>query len=100
MYFSYNHQLIMLKRIAYLFRLTPLVRFFQLIGLSSKQALISCYHCDEQVPQRRIVISDFDGAPRQLCCHGCAAVLKLVESNGLTTAYLHSRAVAPAKSTD
>jgi len=40
------------------------------------------------VSLRDVVRMDFNGAQRNLCCHGCEAVLLMVESNGLMSDYL------------
>ncbi|WP_025916369.1 heavy metal translocating P-type ATPase metal-binding domain-containing protein [Herminiimonas sp. CN] len=49
---------------------------------------IACFHCGELVRQKRAVPVVFDGVCRDVCCHGCAAILSTVEQLGQTEAYL------------
>ncbi|NMM36835.1 MAG: hypothetical protein HHJ09_04865 [Glaciimonas sp.] len=49
---------------------------------------IACFHCGERVRQRRVVQVVFDGVCRDVCCHGCAAILSTVEQLGQSEQYL------------
>jgi len=60
----------------------------------SRPESLACYHCGEQVSVRDVVKHTFHGQSRDLCCHGCEAVLMMVESNGLTDTYLRDKASA------
>ena len=68
-------------------RSIPFLRFFIRDSSTRQQNKVCCFHCGDYVSQRRVVRCDFDGASRELCCHGCAAVLRMVEENGLTSQY-------------
>ena len=76
-------------------RVLPFAQLVNVPQWTRQQVRVPCYHFGELVAQRRIVMADFDGAPRELCCHGCAAVLHMVEKNGLTSAYLQDRQCLP-----
>ena len=56
--------------------------------LFTRAESVACYHCGERVAVKSVVKMQFDGAVRDLCCHGCEAVLMLVEANGLTSDYV------------
>lgn len=57
----------------------------------------ACFHCGEPVYTE--VWLEFAGAPRLLCCHGCAAVLQAVTAAGQSDAYLaHKDAASPPPS--
>jgi hypothetical protein len=64
-------------------------------GLFTRQETVACYHCGEQVALRHLVRGMFDGEQRDLCCHGCEAVLRMIESNGLTGEYLQNKVTQP-----
>ncbi len=49
---------------------------------------IACFHCGELVRQKRVVQVVFDGVSRDVCCHGCAAILSTVEQMGQTEQYM------------
>ena len=49
---------------------------------------IACFHCGEPVRQKRVVQVVFDGVGRDVCCHGCAAILSTVEQMGQSEQYL------------
>ncbi|TDK68417.1 heavy metal translocating P-type ATPase metal-binding domain-containing protein [Sapientia aquatica] len=66
-------------------------QFFNRLQQTTKQESVACYHCGEQVSLRRVVRADFNGASRELCCHGCAAVLMMIETNGLIDVYLSNK---------
>lgn len=63
----------------------------QLLRLFTRPETIACYHCGEPVALHNAVRLNFDGEQRDLCCHGCEAVLMMVESNGLTYEYVKNR---------
>ena len=56
---------------------------------------ISCYHCGEKSTPARTVYVLFDGSTRAVCCHGCAAVLKIVEEMGMREEYLAQKIQLP-----
>jgi len=56
--------------------------------LFTRPESLACYHCGERVAVKSVVKMQFDGAQRDLCCHGCEAVLMLVDANGLTSDYV------------
>ncbi|MET3105315.1 hypothetical protein AAKU67_001064 [Oxalobacteraceae bacterium GrIS 2.11] len=62
-----------------------------MFGLFTRRESIPCYHCGERVALRHVVTLKFDGALRDLCCHGCEAVLMMVESHGLTDEYVQNK---------
>ena len=47
----------------------------------------SCYHCGLPVPDTVNFLVEIDGAPRRMCCGGCAAVAKAIVDNGLGDYY-------------
>lgn len=49
---------------------------------------VACFHCGELVRRKRVVQVVFDRVCRDVCCHGCAAILSTVEQLGQTEAYL------------
>lgn len=59
--------------------------------LFTRPQTCACYHCGERVPVRDVVKMLFDGKERDLCCHGCEAVLMMVEANGLSAEYLSEK---------
>ena len=59
--------------------------------LFTRPESVTCYHCGERVAVRSVVKILFDGKQRDLCCHGCEAVLMMVEANGLTGEYLSGK---------
>ena len=62
--------------------------------LFTRSESVACYHCGERVATRSVVKMPFNGKQRDLCCHGCEAVLMLVEANGLTDEYLSGKSGA------
>ncbi len=50
-----------------------------------------CFHCQAPMTARQVVTVQFDGAERQVCCHGCAAVLTTLQENGLCQSYRAAR---------
>ena len=52
---------------------------------------LHCFHCQEVMSARQVVPVRFDGAERQVCCHGCAAVLTTLQENGLCKQYWVAR---------
>lgn len=61
-------------------------------GLPPEKRLYHCFHCNETMRQHQIVRIPFAGSEREVCCHGCAAVLTTLEQNGLAAQYLARRA--------
>jgi hypothetical protein len=57
----------------------------------ARAARLRCFHCDESMSQAQSVAQLFDGSERQVCCHGCAAVLDTVQQNGLVAQYWAAR---------
>lgn len=57
-------------------------------GPAAANPKIACFHCGELVRQKRVVSVVFDGVCRDVCCHGCAAILATVEQLGQTGPYL------------
>ena len=49
---------------------------------------IPCFHCNEQMRKEKALMATFNGTSYPVCCHGCLAVLKTIERNGLTQQYL------------
>jgi hypothetical protein len=64
-------------------------------GMRARQAQaadrIACFHCGDSVKRSKAVAVAFDGEQRQVCCHGCAAVLNTVEQMGMTAQYLEQK---------
>jgi 3-methyladenine DNA glycosylase Mpg len=52
-----------------------------------------CYHCGEGMRKEKAIMANFQGNSYPVCCHGCLAVLNVIEENGLAEAYLASRMV-------
>lgn len=50
-----------------------------------------CFHCAEPMHESEILSVKFDGEIRQVCCHGCVAVLQAVEQHGLQSEYYLSK---------
>lgn len=57
-------------------------------GSAASNPKIACFHCGELVRQKRVVHVIFDGVCRDVCCHGCAAILSTVEQLGQCAPYL------------
>lgn len=57
-------------------------------GPAATNPKIACFHCGELVRKKRVVSVVFDGVCRNVCCHGCAAILSTVEKLGQTKQYL------------
>ncbi len=49
---------------------------------------IPCYHCHELMLEQDVIAVNFAGQERQVCCHGCQAVLQTIESSKMTQDYL------------
>lgn len=56
------------------------------------QEKILCFHCDDKMRKKNALMVVFNGASYPVCCHGCLAVLKTIESSGLTAQYLQGKA--------
>lgn len=52
---------------------------------------IHCFHCDEKMKKHKALLTVFNGNSTPVCCHGCVAVLQLIERNGMTMQYLHAK---------
>lgn len=50
-----------------------------------------CYHCDDTMRQSKVVLIYFDGDNREVCCHGCAAILKNIEAQHLIAEYYQAK---------
>jgi hypothetical protein len=59
-----------------------------LVGNAATNPKIACFHCGELVRKKRVVPVIFDGICRDVCCHGCAAILSTVEQLGQSEQYL------------
>ena len=57
---------------------------------------IDCYHCGEKMRKMKALTVKFNGLTYPVCCHGCLAVLRTVEQNGLTAQYLQAKVEQPA----
>ena len=57
-----------------------------------------CFHCHEPVPERVEIRVDIGGSERAMCCHGCAAVARLITGSGLGQFYQFRE--APARRPD
>jgi hypothetical protein len=72
----------------------------QITRLFAPSERLVCYHCDERYRKSKNVDVVFQGARRQVCCHGCAAVLQTIEQQGLVQDYLQTKqsnhVIAPA----
>jgi adenosylmethionine-8-amino-7-oxononanoate aminotransferase len=56
------------------------------------QEKILCFHCNDKMRKKNALMVAFNGASHPVCCHGCLAVLKTIESSGLTEQYLQAKA--------
>jgi hypothetical protein len=56
----------------------------------SEEKLV-CYHCDDRMRQSKAVPILFDGQTRQVCCHGCAAILVNIQKHQLIADYYASK---------
>jgi hypothetical protein len=52
---------------------------------------IVCFHCDERMKKRKALFATFNGNSYPVCCHGCLAVLQIIERNGMTKQYLQAK---------
>jgi hypothetical protein len=52
---------------------------------------INCFHCGEKMKKHKALVTIFNGNSYPVCCHGCLAVLQLIERNGMTTQYLQAK---------
>ena len=62
----------------------------------SAAGAVGCFHCGEPVPGGSRFGAVIDGAPRPMCCAGCAAVAQTISDNGLS-AYYASRSELPQR---
>jgi len=46
-----------------------------------------CWHCGEPIPPGVDIRADIGGAQRDMCCHGCQTVARLIDSAGLNRYY-------------
>jgi len=51
--------------------------------------VLDCFHCGLPVPKGLDIEAFVLGAPRAMCCHGCAAVARTLEEQGLADYYRH-----------
>lgn len=66
--------------------ISALVALFS--GCAGSNPKVACFHCGELVRHKRIVHVVFNGLTRDVCCHGCAAILSTVEQLGQCEPYL------------
>lgn len=66
---------------------TSIVNFFK--QFSEEKRI--CYHCDDTMRLSKVVLVDFDGKSREVCCHGCAAILKNIEAQHLIAEYYQAK---------
>jgi len=59
-----------------------------LVAKAAANPKVACFHCGELVRKKRVVPVVFDGIRRDVCCHGCAAILSTVEQLGQSEQYL------------
>ena len=52
---------------------------------------IYCFHCDEKMKKHKALFTAFNGNSYPVCCHGCVAVLQVIERNGMTMQYLQAK---------
>lgn len=52
---------------------------------------LDCFHCDDRMRKSKAVPILFDGEIRQVCCHGCAAILASIEKVHLIEEYYQSK---------
>lgn len=50
-----------------------------------------CFHCGELMREQDVLLQTFDGATREVCCHGCAGILILIENEGMQLEYRKMR---------
>jgi Cu2+-exporting ATPase len=62
----------------------------------STAGAVACFHCGEPVPGGSRFGAVIDGAPRPMCCAGCAAVAQTISDHGLS-AYYASRSELPQR---
>lgn len=48
---------------------------------------VACWHCGESVPSGVVINARIGDKPRPMCCHGCQAVARLIDSAGLNRYY-------------
>ncbi len=51
--------------------------------------VVDCFHCGLPVPRGFHAEVEVLGEPRPMCCHGCAAVARTLEAQGLSDYYRH-----------
>jgi hypothetical protein len=52
---------------------------------------IVCFHCDEKMKKSKALFATFNSHSYPVCCHGCLAVLQVVERNDMTKQYLQAK---------
>ncbi len=57
------------------------------MNTSSRDANGGCWHCGEAIPEGVEIQAEIAGASRELCCHGCQTVARLIDQAGLTRYY-------------
>lgn len=72
---------------------TFLRSLIQQLKPSEKGLYPPCFHCGEPVVQ--VIELEFAGQTRQLCCHGCLAVLQTIQQAGRSEEYLAHKAQEP-----
>ena len=56
-----------------------------------KSEKIDCFHCHEKMKKHRALFTMFNGNLYPVCCHGCLAVLQVIERNGMTQQYMEAK---------
>ena len=65
---------------------------YDFFSFSKKSGVkISCYHCGEKMNEYRALTVQFNAEMRPVCCHGCLAILKTIEKNGMMAEYLQEK---------
>ncbi|MDE2429466.1 MAG: heavy metal translocating P-type ATPase metal-binding domain-containing protein [Burkholderiales bacterium] len=73
------------------FVLSSLFHVFSSVGLKAEK--IDCYHCGEKMRKTNALTVKFNGCLQPVCCHGCSAVLRTIEKNGLIQDYLEAKSL-------
>ncbi|MEB0138718.1 heavy metal translocating P-type ATPase metal-binding domain-containing protein [Undibacterium sp. CCC2.1] len=55
---------------------------------------IACYHCGERMRLSKALYCSFDGGERAVCCHGCMAILHVIQENHMISDYLRTKSAA------
>ncbi|MFZ6773607.1 heavy metal translocating P-type ATPase metal-binding domain-containing protein [Undibacterium sp. SXout7W] len=71
------------------FALSSLYSFFSFPRKTGGK--IDCYHCSEKMHEHRALTVNFNGITQPVCCHGCLAILKTIEKNGMIAEYLQAK---------